>query len=42
MAGRNEETMVTNLPEIDIQRSTFGSKSHRHLMTANAADLNII
>ena len=41
MAGRNEETMVTNLPEIDIQRSTFGSKSHRHLMTANAADLNI-
>lgn len=42
MAGRNEETMVTNLPKIDIQRSTFGSKSHRHLMTANAADLNII
>ena len=42
MAGRNEETMVTNLPQIDIQRSTFGSKSHRHLMTANAADLNII
>lgn len=42
MAGRNEETMVTNLPEINIQRSTFGSKSHRHLMTANAADLNII
>lgn len=42
MAGRNEETMVTNLPQINIQRSTFGSKSHRHLMTANAADLNII
>lgn len=42
MAGRNEETMVTNLPQIDIQRSTFESKSHRHLMTANAADLNII
>ena len=42
MSGRNEETMVTNLPQIDIQRSTFGSKSHRHLMTANAADLNII
>lgn len=42
MAGRNEETMVTNLPKIDIQRSTFESKSHRHLMTANAADLNII
>ena len=42
MAGRNEETMVTNLPQIDIERSTFGSKSHRHLMTANAADLNII
>ena len=42
MAGRNEETMITNLPQIDIQRSTFGSKSHRHLMTANAADLNII
>lgn len=42
MAGRNEETMVTNLPKIDIQRSTFGSKSHRHLMTANAANLNII
>ena len=42
MAGRNEETMVTNLPQIDIQRSSFGSKSHRHLMTANAADLNII
>ena len=41
MAGRNEETLVTNLPQIDIQRSTFGSKSHRHLMTANAADLNI-
>lgn len=42
MAGRNEETMVTNLPQIEIQRSTFGSKSHRHLMTANSADLNII
>lgn len=42
MAGRNEETMVTNLPQIDIQRSTFGSKSHRHLMTANAANLNIM
>ena len=42
MAGRNEETMVTNLPQIDIQRSTFGSKSHRHLMTANAGNLNII
>ena len=41
MAGRNEETLVTNLPQIDIQRSTFSSKSHRHLMTANAADLNI-
>lgn len=41
MAGRNEETMVTNLPLIDINRSTFGSKSHRHLMTANAGDLNI-
>ena len=41
MAGRNEEIMVSNLPEIDIPRSTFGSKSHRHLMTANAADLNI-
>ena len=41
MAGRNEETMVTNLPQIDINRSTFGSKSHRHLMTANAGDLNI-
>lgn len=41
MAGRNEETMVTNLPRININRSTFGSKSHRHLMTANAGDLNI-
>lgn len=41
MAGRNEEIMVNNLPEIEIPRSKFGSKSHRHLMTANAANLNI-